>query len=189
MINIHFIALVSVVLSILFYIFRRSDQETLLSMILLILVVFIVLMINTTTSKYNLENTSSLPENTLASQKPPLIPTHFKYIRRYDHNRYTVINQMISDLTTLKDRIARKETNEQKQKRLFSIFLDNQNKLMEEIYSIEQILPPKHLKQLHKDTTRIHDYTVNMVKDLANVLKKRGYHIPEYGVVANNFVE
>lgn len=160
-------------------------------MILLILVVFIVLMINTTTttSKYNLENTPSLPDNTLASQKPPLIPTHFKYIRRYDHNRYTVINQMISDLTTLKDRIGRKETNEQKQKRLFSIFLDNQNKLMEEIYSIEQILPPKHLKQLHKDTTRIHDYTVNMIKDLANVLKKRGYHIPEYGVVANNFVE
>lgn len=186
MINIHFIALVSVVLSILFYIFRRSDQETLLSMILLILVVFIVLMINTTK---NLENTPSLPDNTLASQKPPLIPTHFKYIRRYDHNRYTVINQMISDLTTLKDRIARKETNEQKQKRLFSIFLDNQNKLMEEIYSIEQILPPKHLKQLQKDTTRIHDYTVNMIKDLANVLKKRGYHIPEYGVVANNFVE
>ncbi len=187
--NIHTISFIAILLSIIFYILRSINQQYLISIIVIILILLSIMIIYTNTTVENKRSHSSSPSSPSSPSSSPssLSSSYFNYIRKYDEDRYHTINQSIDDIIRLKTKILTMK-DEHTQKRLFTIFLDKQNTLMDIIYSIQNILPPKLLKKYNKDTFYIHEMSVDMIKSLAIVLKKRGYHMPEYGVMGNNFV-
>lgn len=117
-------------------------------------------------------------------------PDYFTYIKPFDLHRYREINKSLNELRILKDIIFRgKNRDQQKQKRLFDIFLDKQFLLMENIYSIQNIIPPRYTTRLEDDTAYIHDITTDMIRELGDFLKKTSSNpvTTVYGIVSNNF--